>query len=210
MYYTDGIPIAILVFLLGFWGILIIVSLASYVLRGLAILNMSKARGLSNGWLGFVPFLYLYQFGTLAGEIEVGNKKIKNTGLWLLVLPMVSSVVITISYMLLFIPMLIMTARMEIDPNADWGYLFLLLIIGILVFVVAIVIVQLAINLLRGLVLHKIFSHYHAGQKPVFYMLVCLFLVMAEPILLYAHSKKPLLCYEKSQDETIFSNAISS
>ena len=60
--------------------------------------NMAKREGMDYPWLAFVPFARTYLQGELGGTVHLKNKQIKNPGIWLIVLPFISSIVTGILY----------------------------------------------------------------------------------------------------------------
>ena len=190
--------IPLLIFCLIFLLIIMLLCIISYVLRGLAIYKMSKARGLQNGWLGFIPCANNYQLGMIAGEIELGNKRIKNPGLWLLLLPIIYGIVFTIGYFAMMIPYFISIFSLGSNPMPEEviGPVTALMF-ALMIFVLIMLFAQVILYLFRYLALHRIFSHYSTGQKPVFYMIIAMFVPLAESILLFMHSKRPLLTIQE-------------
>jgi hypothetical protein len=189
-----AVPVVSVIFLVVISILFAVLGILLYILKGLAIYRMSQTRGIGNGWLGFIPYASEYQLGQLAGEIELGNKKIKNTGLWLLLLPMVSSAVLGIAYLIMFLPLIIKMSSLGDNPTNEEIYSVVsILVISLCVVVLVAYVVQILINLFRCLALHKIFSRYSTGQKPVFYLLLAMLVPFAEEILLFRHRKRPLL-----------------
>jgi len=176
------------------YGLLFLITIVSYILRGLAILNMSKQRGLENGWLGFIPFARDWQLGKIAHEIEIGNKKITNPGLWLVLAPIIYGTVFGIGYAALMVPYFISIFSLAetAAPEAIIGPVTSL-IIGMFFFIFVMIIAQVFLYLIVYLSFHKIFSQYEKGQKPVFYLILAMFVPLATPIILYMLSKRPLL-----------------
>jgi len=176
------------------YSLLFLVALVSYILQGLAILNMSRARGLENGWLGFIPIARNWQLGKIAHEIEIGNKKITNPGLWLVLAPIIFFLVFIISYAALILPFVFSIASIAetAAPEAIAGPLSFFTI-GMFFFVLIIIAAEVFWYLFLFLSLHKIFSQYEKGQKPVFYLILAMFVPLALPIILFMLSKRPLL-----------------
>jgi hypothetical protein len=174
-----------------------IAGLASYILRGLAIFNMSKARGFEYGWLGFIPYARDYQLGQIAGEIEFGNKKIKNTGVWLVLAPILYNVVVSVGAAIMLVPYFMTIFSLSYDPSPEeiMGPIVVLLI-SMFVFIVIALVAQVLFYLVWFLAIHKIFSQYSTGQKPVFYLIIALFVPLGQDILLFMHSKRPMLAME--------------
>jgi len=186
-----------------FLGVVILLSvllgLAAYLLRGFAINNMSKARGLQNGWFGFLPYLRDYQLGEIAGEIEVGKWRIKNTGLWLVLAPILYTVVFAIGYTIVMVPYVIglFSAVANDTPEALFGSLMYVLI-GATIFALVMMVAQVLLYLIIYLAYHKVFSQYATGQKPVFYLIIAMFVPLGSTVLLYMLSKRPLLRAEEA------------
>jgi hypothetical protein len=172
-------------------GVMLIFGLADYIMRGIAILNMSKKQGISYGWLGFIPVAKNYQLGAIAGEIEFGNKKISNPGLWNVLTPIIAGAVFMVVYFGIIISAVVSVSTSQSgEPDANF---FLNLFAWIIVFVILISVAYLFVYLIRYLILHKVFSHYNKGQKPVFFLILSLFVPLAEAILLLICSNKPLV-----------------
>jgi len=186
-----------LIFLGVLWIGLIVGGILNYVFRGVGILKMSQNRGISGGALGFVPIAHRYQLGKLAGNIEFGNKKINNPGLWEVLLPIILGAVATLSYIAIFVWFFVRIFALEAtgainDPAAMYGMMntfFVWLILWIAIVTVANVILML----FKGLILHRIFALYVGGQKPVFYLILALFVPLAESILLFKLRNKPVV-----------------
>jgi len=179
-------------------GVIMFVSMAvglvNYILRGLAINKMSKARGLDNGWLGFIPIAHKYQLGKVAGTIEYGNKKVKNVGLWLILAPMIYGAVFTIGYVISLFPFIFSMVALGNDPAPEAVIAPMMTFISIFtIFILIMVVAQVFVMLFKYLALHKIFSDYNRGQKPVYYLILAMFIPLAESILLFKNSNKPLL-----------------
>ena len=78
-------------------------ALAAYILHSIGLYTIGKRIGYSIPWLAFIPFARDYMQGELAGEISLKTKKIKNPGVWNLVVPIISGVIFWIFYMLFFL-----------------------------------------------------------------------------------------------------------
>ena len=184
-----------LAMMVGFFAVCALMGLANYILRGIALYRMSVERNIPNGWLGFIPYVHNYQLGRIAGEIEFGNKTVKNPGIWLLMMPVLYSVVFSIGYAATMVPYFIQVFRagMDVSPAPEELIAAMTtMMASMFIFMLVIVVAQVFLYLFRYLTLHKIFSQYSGGQKPVFYMIICMFVPLAEAILLFMHRNKPL------------------
>jgi len=189
-------------FYIVFFAILILGGIVNYILRGIAIYKMSKNRGIPNGGLGFVPYANNYQLGVVAGEIEIGNKKVRRTGLWLLLAPIIFGVIVIVMYLVLVFTMVFSAFS---SPTAMESAL-LGFFIGFIVFFLIVFIGSIIVKMFRVMALHKIFSRYSVGQKPVFYLFLALFVPFGEAITLFIHRNRPVLL---AQQDTIISPQIS-
>lgn len=59
------------------------------VFCGIGLFVLAKKRGVKHGWMGFIPILNTYYVGKFAGEGTVFGKKIKNVGLWCMLIEIV-------------------------------------------------------------------------------------------------------------------------
>jgi hypothetical protein len=180
------------------YAAIMIVGLVSYILQGLAILNMSKARNLQNGWLGFIPIARDYQLGLCSKEIDIGNKKIDNPGLWMALAPFIYNAAFGVGFTIVLIPYFVGIISLVENPDSTDALMAFMgtvttFVIGCFILALVMVVAQVFWYLVRFLVIHKIFSQYSTGQKPVFYLIIAMFVPLAEPILLYMHSKRRLL-----------------
>ena len=75
-----------------------IISLTSYILRGIGLYTIAKHRGYEYAWLAFIPFFRIYLQGKLSGDITFKNKTMRDTGIWLAVIPLMYSVVVSVIY----------------------------------------------------------------------------------------------------------------
>lgn len=72
-----------------------IISLASYILRGIGLYTIAKHRGYEYAWLAFIPFFRIYLQGKLSGDITFKNKTMRDTGIWLAAIPLMYGVVVS-------------------------------------------------------------------------------------------------------------------
>ena len=60
-----------------------LIWLTVFILKGVGIYTLSKNNGVDKGWLGFIPFFSLYQFGRLIGPMSLFRVRFKNVGIHL-------------------------------------------------------------------------------------------------------------------------------
>ena len=104
---THEVGGSILTGILMFYLIILLVGLTvavvNYIFRGIGMYNMAKREGMDYPWLAFVPFARTYLQGELGGTVHLKNKQIKNPGIWLIVLPFISSIVTGILYVVIWV-----------------------------------------------------------------------------------------------------------
>ena len=77
----------IIVLVMTFLSIYIIAYMAAYLCKGVGLYTMAKRENISCPWLAFIPAVRLYIQGELCGDITLGKRKVRDIGIWLVVLP---------------------------------------------------------------------------------------------------------------------------
>ena len=91
---------------LGFVAVLImtvlslsaLAALAGYICRSTGLYVMAKRESIPHPWMAFVPVLQRYLQGELCGDINFGKKTLRDTGIWLAVIPFLYTFVIQIVF----------------------------------------------------------------------------------------------------------------
>lgn len=181
--------------LFAFYGVLIVVAIASYVLQGLGIMRMSAALGFRNGWLGFIPYANAYQLGHMAGEIELGRRRVRNPGLWLAIAPLILGGIIGGLYVFMVFGVIGAAAGASYSYDMErrlasmmGGMFIVMMLIYLVLYAVSIV-----IAILRLMVYHRIFGYFYADTLSVFYMLLSAFVPLASGILMMRTAKLPVM-----------------
>lgn len=81
-FFTDGIPISWLWYLLGGAGAMYVACL---ILGGFGMKEMAKRQGEKRSFLAFIPFVNTYYAGELAGTASLFGMKIKHSGIYAMV-----------------------------------------------------------------------------------------------------------------------------
>ena len=93
----SGVENAVLGFVFTFIAIIYLVLLAyvitNYVIRAIGLHRIAKNSGVENAWLAWIPLADLYLLGKVTGDVSLGNRKLKNTSLWLLLVPIIGGVI---------------------------------------------------------------------------------------------------------------------
>lgn len=151
--------------------ILSLVGIGFYVFFSIMLYRLAKKHNVEHAWLAWIPILYGYVLGEIAGPMKIfGKYHLKDTGLWLLLAPVVVSVAGFILKTLSTIP-----------------------ILGILFGIVSGVVIplgNLAVVVFLCLVMYRIFSFYEPKNTTLVYALVSI-LGVTIPFLFYSILKKP-------------------
>ena len=103
--YSYGVSDSVFAALMSIYLIIFMVALifwiVEYVFYGIGLYTIAKRMGKNYPWLAFIPFARKYLHGELAGTIELKTRKIKNPGIWKLVLPIIAGVVFSV-FMIIF------------------------------------------------------------------------------------------------------------
>lgn len=88
----------ILMIYLTVFGVIMLVSLVAFILQGLGMYTLGKRRGMEAPWLAFIPYARVYYQGELCGPLTFKERQIKSPGIWMLIIPIVSNVIISVVF----------------------------------------------------------------------------------------------------------------
>lgn len=183
-YYGANAGAAVLGIYLLIWGIVLLVGIVKYIFQGIGLYSIARKQGEEAPWLAFVPFARTYLHGKLAGELEIGNKRVKKPGLWLLVLPICVGLIIGYVYFL-FIA-LIMVGGIEMYKTGGALFSMTLGMLLFFVFLLGVFVVYSAvINTLYGFVNYQIYSRYVPHKRALLHVFLSLFVPMYQAIYLF-------------------------
>ena len=197
---------AIIVPFLLFYGFLLLLALTSYVIRAIAVQRMSKNRGIANGWLAWIPLAMQYQLGEVGGSIDAGKLKLKKPGIWLILIPIINSVICLTLYVVMILKFVFDIIKIGSRSYINESQAVLDFFGSVFGFAFAVAFVIMILSALyyavRGLVLYKIYSYGNLPQKSVLFLLLSLFVPLCEPILLLMNSNKQSLTYAAQSEYT--------
>lgn len=90
--YNELLGVLITIYLVLLTAV-IIVGLAGYILHSVGMYRIGQRMGKACPWLAFIPFARKYFQGELAEEISFKKRKIKNPGIWNLIIPIIADAV---------------------------------------------------------------------------------------------------------------------
>lgn len=161
----ENVVEAIVAIYLIILAMVVIFALVGYIFHSIGLYTIGKRMGREYPWLAFIPYARDYFQGELAGEITLKDKKIKNPGIWNLVIPIISSVLIGI-----FVVLIMLVAGLGAAAQAVGGSgLGVAAILGILMYtvlLVAAVALSAAQMVLTVLINKQILERFTAGNMP--------------------------------------------
>lgn len=185
----------LIVFIMAFYGIFGALAIAKYIINAVGIMRISTARGLSNGWFGFIPIAAQYQIGKIAGEVSTGKKKIKNPGLWLLIILAVMYGVFYVTYFSVFAWIFSSISRGGYgrwNNGPEISMVFAPIMLMLLVLLV-IIVCSYAYSILYIMTLNKIYVCNYETPQALFYTLLSGYIPLALGILLMKAAKAPII-----------------
>ena len=171
-------------------------ALAAYILHSIGLYTIGKRIGYSIPWLAFIPFARDYMQGELAGEISLKTKKIKNPGVWNLVVPIISGVIFWIFYMLFFL-VSGMGMMMDYQSYGRYSGLSTGTITGMLFFLIIWIVVAVLYSavyqVLRILINKQIYGRFTAGNMAIVHAVLSSLVPLYEAICTFVLRNKDFM-----------------
>ena len=171
-------------------------ALAAYILHSIGLYTIGKRIGYSIPWLAFIPFARDYMQGELAGEISLKTKKIKNPGVWNLVVPIISGVIFWIFYMLFF---LFSGVGMMMDYQSYGRYSGLStgtitgMLFFLIIWIVVAVLYSAVYQVLRILINKQIYGRFTAGNMAIVHAVLSSLVPLYEAICTFVLRNKDFM-----------------
>ena len=171
-------------------------ALAAYILHSIGLYTIGKRIGYSIPWLAFIPFARDYMQGELAGEISLKTKKIKNPGVWNLVMPIISGVIFWIFYMLFF---LFSGVGMMMDYQSYGRYSGLStgtitgMLFFLIIWIVVAVLYSAVYQVLRILINKQIYGRFTAGNMAIVHAVLSSLVPLYEAICTFVLRNKDFM-----------------
>ena len=134
--------------------------------------------------------------GELAGEISLKTKKIKNPGVWNLVMPIISGVIFWIFYMLFF---LVSGMGMMMDYRSSSGYgglstgTIMGMIFFLIIWIVVAVLYSAVYQVLRILINKQIYGRFTAGNMAIVHAVLSSLVPLYEAICTFVLRNKDFM-----------------
>ena len=198
------------------YGILLLgvglVWLAGYIFQTLGTYTLAKKQNLASPYLAWIPYARTYLLGLLCGELTIGKRKMRSPGLWLLLLPLLLSALLTCVVIAYIVSLFITTFSLSVMfPSEEEmiAAVFGLIILWIVILAVVSVIVQAVTYWITLLVRVNIYKKYTEDNMALTHGVLSLFIPLYAPIYLFVLSRKapqmtpvsptlPYICQEES------------
>lgn len=174
-----GIGIGIMMFYIIVMLLIGIISLASYILRGIGLYTIAKHRGYEYAWLAFIPFFRVYLQGKMSGDITFKNKTMRDTGIWLAVIPLMYGVVVSVIYGVMCLCGMLAIFSMTMHVSA--GRILILIILIILALAISLG-YKILYKTLRVMVNYQIYCNMTSGNMAVAHAVLGALLPLYESI----------------------------
>ena len=181
----------LVVFFIIVYGSMALIGLASYVVQGVGVLKISASHGRPNGWLGFIPIAVRYQLGVVSGGLLFGKRRMKNPGVWMVIVPIITNTVFYVVYFGMLMAVIYGAATSTFSGSSPAGTILLLIITMILAFLFLFA-GSAIYSIIHLMALYKIFSAHYPGSRSVYYILLSMFVPFASGILLIKAAGTPI------------------
>lgn len=177
--------------------VVLVFMLVSYIFHSIGLYTIGKRMGKEHAWLAFIPFARDYFHGELAGEIVLKNRRIRNPGIWKLVLPIIAGVVVGgfTTVMILSFSILAFAEGMRGAAGGIMAVIVLLLLMSI------VLLVYNAVYLvLRVLIDMQIFGKFTTHNMAIVHSVLSVILPLYEALCLFVMRNRPFRPGEGPKD----------
>lgn len=176
--FTMIIGLVFLVYILVLMAALMLL-VVEYILQSVGMYTMGKRMGKENAWLAFVPFARGYFQGELSGEILLKHRRIKDPGIWNVILPVaggaVYGIIIAVLMFLSFMSRLVVIRQ-------GTGMLLFASILLYMTGIAALIVSYVLRYLLLALINKQIFERFTTSNMAVLHSVASLFVPLYGPI----------------------------
>lgn len=191
----------LIVLVMTIFSIYFIAFLTAYICKGVGLYTMAKRENMSCPWLAFIPVARFYIQGELCGDITFGKKKMRDVGIWLVVLPFLYGVILNVISVIAVFSM----AGMIMSYNGMIGYSRFLGSLGFSVTMLLIIAVIIASFILEALykvlfilVNQKIFGKYTSETMKTVHAVLSALVPMYEAVAFLVLRNRPVNDAEES------------
>ena len=163
--------------------VIVIFALASYIFHSVGMYTIGKRMGREYAWLAFIPFARDYFHGELAGAIPLKSRKIKNPGIWNLVLPIIYNAIAGILIVIVVIAGIGAGVASEMNRGVTGISAFISALIGVYVLILILAVAYTAIHsVLRVLIDIQIYERFTSRNMAVVHSVLSAILPLYESI----------------------------
>ena len=180
-----------LLFLGGFYLLMIGISIAMYVLESLGLYTIAKRRGIHHSWLSWIPVAKLWIFGSISDQYQyVAKGKVHNRRKSLIGMTIATYALMIPFYILYFIIMA-KTVGAAFEPTDAQIMELMSVLLGFLAIAFVIMVVSIVQTVFTYMTWYSIFMSCEPDNG-VMYLVLGIFFSFLMPIFLFICRKKDL------------------
>lgn len=189
--FGEGLSGAMLVFYLIYMAFMLVISVGSYVLQSVSLYTIAKRRGIHKPWLSWLPVGDAWILGCISDQYQyVVKGKVKNKRKALLVLNIIMWTVYVAFFAVYFVLLFQIIGGVLNDQLTNAGAMELMgSVAGILALFAVMMGVSIAILVIRYIALYDLY-HSCDPDSSIAYLLLSIFLGIAQPLFLFLCRKK--------------------
>lgn len=188
---SDALAAAILSIYLIVLTVALIFVLVDYIFHSVGLYTIGKRMGKNNSWLAFVPFARDYFHGELAGEILLKSRKIKNPGIWNLILPIAYGVITSV-FVAVIVGAIVFGAFAVGRGSGGIGAGSIMLILLLYLFMIALLLVYAGIHsTLTILINTQIFENFTTHNMAIVHSVLSAIIPFYGAFCMFAMRNKP-------------------
>lgn len=192
-YYYDFTS-GILTFILSVYGVLLLAAAVSYILGSIGRYTLARRMGLDSPWMAWIPYVREYLLGKMSGPVFFAKKKMKDPGVWMVVVPLVYGIAVAVLYVgyLVSVVLQVTNQGYRTLEASTMGMLRGMLLYFLLLFVV-ILAGQAIQAVVRALVYHQIYGKYMVSTSALVHTILTLLVPLYGSIYLFViRNRQPL------------------
>ncbi len=135
---VDVIAIFVLLIVAAIYLVFFAIGVADYVMSSLSYFKIAEKRKIKNPWIAWIPFVKIWTVGCIVNDYDNNEEKKVHWNKVLLILKLVSTILITVGYVVYFIGIFAMMIKYEntyMEPDLEeflgvFAVFFVMLFIG--------------------------------------------------------------------------------
>ncbi len=160
----------------------------NYIIRSIGLYRIAKASGVSAPGLAWVPYAMDYVFGKVSGDIKLGKRTLKNTPLWLVLIPIIGGAIIGIFVVMMIFAIVFMSIASTMYELAEMATT--MFFVSYILLIVIACVYSIFYYIVYGMTYFTVCQKYKDSGASVFSTLMALFVPLADAIILFKLGKE--------------------